>query len=153
MVRFCFLSNRKLWLSFSFQNTGFLFHHKIQLSYIWYHTLHRRIHNVAYYTYVPGLTNSVKAYLIVQMIFLTMMDRYINTWLNFNIRSGSIYNIKFTLNKLQNNIPSHNVKLHVQRMRWVIEQCSHMFVCIGHNNPNIFSTVQYINIYSYYITR
>ena len=103
-VIFSFLSNRKLWLSFSCQNTCFLFHHKIRLLYIRYQTLGRRIHNGSYSLYVLGLENSVKAYLIVWITFVTMTDKYINTLLTCDILSGAIYNIKFTPIKWWNNI-------------------------------------------------
>ena len=42
----CSLSNIKLWLLLSCQNTGFIFHHKIRLYYIQYQTLRRIIHNL-----------------------------------------------------------------------------------------------------------
>ena len=38
-------------------------------------------------------------------------------------------------------------------MHWVIKYCSHIFACVFHNNPNVFTTVKYIKIYSYNITR
>ena len=31
--------------------------------------------------------------------------------------------------------------------------CSHIFACIGHKNPNVFTKVRYIEIYLYNITR
>ena len=67
-------------------------------------TLHRRIHNVDYYPYVPGLVNVFKACLIVKMIFLPMTSIYTNTFLTWNIWSGDIYNLQFTPIKWHNNI-------------------------------------------------
>ena len=84
--------------------------------------------------------------LIMLMIFETMTDAWINTSVTCNITSGAIYNIQVTLIILHNNIALHNVKWHVQNMRWVIKYCGYMFVCVGNNNPNVFTTVR-ISIY------
>ena len=91
--------------------------------------------------------------MIVRMIFETTTAGYLNTPLTCYIWYRPIYNKQFTLIKLRNDIASHNMKWHIQCMHWVIKYCSHMFTCVGHNQPNVFKKVLSINIYSYNITR
>ena len=95
----------------------------------------------------------VKACLLVQMIFLPMMAIYINTSLTCDIRSGTIYNLQFTLIKRRNNIAGiiwNNMFNSCIESR---KYCIHIFTCIGHNNLKVFTTVRYINIHLYNITR
>ena len=110
------------------------------------------------------MENVVKACLFMRMIFETMPGRYIHTYLTCDIRSRAIYNLQFTPIKWWKHIASHNMKGHVQYMRWVIKYYSHMFTCVGHNHPNglqnfVISTYihkishEHINPVSYHIVR
>ena len=66
-----FLSNRKIWLLSSCQNTGLTFYHKIRLLHIRYQTLRRIIHNVAWFPYVPVLENLVEGLSYCVNVILT----------------------------------------------------------------------------------
>ena len=55
------------------------FSSKNLLLYIQYQSFCRRIHNVAYSPYVPGLANVIKVCLIMKIIFLPVTSRYTNT--------------------------------------------------------------------------
>ena len=74
------------------------FSSQIPTLYIRYHILRIRVHNVSYSPHMPGLVNVVKGCLIV-MIFLPMTTGYTNTLITWNIQSGDIYNLQFTLIK------------------------------------------------------
>ena len=98
------MSNRKLLFIIIVSKQRSYFSLNNQLSYIWYHKLHKRIYNVAYSMYVSSLANVVKAYLILQIIFLPIPARYNNTLLPRNIQSEDIFNLQFTPMKWRNNI-------------------------------------------------
>ena len=87
------------------------------------------------------------------MILFPMTDRYIHMSLTCDIQSGAIYNLQFILIKLRNNIACIMWNDTFNACVDSREYCSHIFACIGHNNPNVFTIVRYINIDLYGITR
>ena len=120
--------------------------------------LTRRIHNLVgfervYYSLsIPVLDNSVKSCSIVWTLFKTFTAVYINKYLTCNIGYRAIYYIQFTPIKWWNNIAS---VIWNYAFNKCVESCNIVVTCLRElviTIQNVFTAVQYINIYACIIT-
>ena len=97
--------------------------------------------------------NIFKAWMIVPMVFKTITGRYIIKSLTRDIRYRVIYNIKFTPIKWQNYITcillNDTFSLCVQSSNTVFRCLLTLVITTW----KVFTAINYINIYSYDITR